>query len=167
MAYRDTPFEQMNRLFEQMRRSMWEASAFELEPSALPRETTSADRPAGDRQMVPFRGRQDDRWTVDTNLTVEETEEGVAVTADLPGFETEDLSIRFEEGVLTVEGRSDVTEESESGSRRQSRRVQERVSIPGVVDVDRIEASYHNGVLEVSLPTEEAHEDGGHRIDID
>jgi HSP20 family protein len=144
MAFRNDPFEQMNRFVDQMRRSMWDT------PFA-------ADSGTGVR-----RG-----GTIDTNVNVEETDDGYVVLADLPGFEKEDLSIRFEDGVLTIHGETDVAEESDHMTARRSRRVFERMALPETVQEDEITASYQNGVLEIVLPTEEAPEDDSHRIDIE
>ncbi|MFC7132990.1 MULTISPECIES: Hsp20/alpha crystallin family protein [Salinibaculum] len=145
MAFRNDPFEQMNRLFEQMRWSMLdETPAF-----------GSTSRP-----------RTED-WRTDTNLSVEPTDDGYVVMADLPGFEKDDLTISFEDGSLTVRGESDVSEETSHGTRRHSRHVHERVHIDGDVVTDDITATYHNGVLEVVVPTEEEPADDTHVIDIE
>jgi HSP20 family protein len=142
MARRYDPFERMNRLFEQTRRSMVDAGAFEMEPW----------------------GGADD---LDTNVTLEETDEGYVVVADLPGFETDELEVRFDDGVLAIRGETETAEEGEGFSRRRSRRIHEHVTVPGDVHEDEISASYRNGVLEVLLPAEVAsEEDEGHRIDI-
>ena len=145
MAFRNDPFEQMNRLFEQMRWSMLD------------------ETPAFGSTFGPRSGD----WRTDTNITVEPTDEGYVVMADLPGFEKDDLTIRFEDGFLTVRGESDVSEETDHGTRRHSRRVHERVHIDGDVMTDDVTATYHNGVLEVVLPTEDEPDDDAHVIDIE
>lgn len=152
MTFRNDPFEQMNRLFEQMRWSM--------------SDETPAFGSASPAFGSAFRPRAAD-WRTDTNLSVEPTDEGYVVMSDLPGFEKEDLTIRFEDGFLTVRGESDVSEETDHGSRRHSRRVHERVHIDGDVMTDDITSSYHNGVLEVVLPTEDDVSDDAHVIDIE
>jgi|AntRauTorcE11898_2_1112593.scaffolds.fasta_scaffold20889_2 HSP20 family protein len=128
MTFRYDPFEQMNRLFEQTRQSVWDG--------------------------------------IDTNVSVEQTDEGYVVMADLPGFEKEDIELQFDDGVLTIEGEVAVDETAGPATHRRRQTVHERLSIPGPVLVDDITASYHNGVLEVTLPTEEDAADV-HRIDID
>ena len=80
---------------------------------------------------------------------------------DLPGFEREDISLTIHDGRLRIH--AEHTVETESGSRH--RHVDETVSIPGELLAEEASATYHNGVLEVTLPTDEEAE-GGHRIEI-
>lgn len=141
MARRYDPFERMNRLFEQTCRSMVDPGAFGMESWAGGEE-------------------------LETNATVKKTDVGYAVVADLPGFETEELEIRFDDSVLAIRVETETTEEREGIAGRRSRRIHEHVTIPGEVHEDEITASYRNGVLEVLLPAEVDDEDGGHRIEI-
>lgn len=152
MAFRNDPFDEMNRFVDYARRSMWD-------------DFGMSDRDTGPA-LAP---RTAQRWSgIDTNIDVEETDDGYVVRVDLPGFETDDLSIRFEDGVLSVRGETDVAEETSHGARRRSRWVDERLSFPTSVVESEITASYHNGVLEVTLPTEDdASADDTHRIDIE
>lgn len=85
------------------------------------------------------------------------------VVADLPGFEKEELDVRYDDGVLTIEGEHDV---SDTGVHH-ARHVYEQLHIPGDVVAEDITASYHNGVLEVRLPLESEADDDGHTIDIE
>jgi HSP20 family protein len=99
-----------------------------------------------------------------TNL-VEEDDEYVFVM-DLPGFETEEIDLVYHDGHLKISAVTEIDEESEHASLRHSRSVTETVSIPGEIEVEDIEASYHNGVLEVHLPILEGSIDDGHHIDV-
>ena len=104
------------------------------------------------------------RFGGEANLSLESDEHGYVVFADLPGFEKEEIDLRFDEGVLSIHAVHEMTDER--GAR--SRRVHEELSVPGDVLVDEIEAEYHNGVLEVRIPTEtEPESSSGHQIDID
>lgn len=137
-----TPFETMDRLFEQLRRSMVEGYPTEV-------------------------GAASDAFSVGgTPVRMEETETGYVVMADLPGFETEDLDVRFDDGVLTISGTHVSDEAGEEMATYRQRRVEERVSIPETVVVDDVSASYRNGVLEVHLPVD-AETDDGHHIQIE
>jgi HSP20 family protein len=130
---RNTPFDEMDRLFEGMRRSM-----------------------LGGREWMDYAFG-------DGNLRMEATDEGYVVHADLPGFETEEIDLRFDDDTLTIDAVHEVTDEG----RTRSRRFHEELRVPGEALVEDIEADYHNGVLEVRIPTETPGEDDrGHRIDI-
>ncbi|MFB6183141.1 MAG: Hsp20/alpha crystallin family protein [Haloarculaceae archaeon] len=143
MAIRNDPFRQMDRMLEQMRRMMDE------------RWAAVDDWSAG--EGVPAFGES----TFDANLSVERTDEGYVVLADIPGFEREEIDLRFDDGRLYISALHEVDDDD----RFRSRRVEESVRIPDDVLVDDVEATYSNGVLEVVLPIDEAAEDSYH-IDV-
>lgn len=145
MRDNNDPFEQLTRLFDQTRRSMWHG-------------------------MEPFGTHQtrDDSRGSGINPTIEQTDDGYVVMADLPGFEKEDLSLRFEDDVLTIRGETSMTEDRDHAWSRRSRQVHEQVALPTSVVDEEITANYHNGVLEVHLPTEEtSDEDDEYTIEIE
>ena len=146
MSIRENPFDEMERLFDQMRRSMW---------------TPDGETGYG-RQLE---GRADARWDrFDSKLDLETHEDGYVLYADVPGFEKDDIDLRFEDGVLTIEATHEYGDEHSS----RSRRVFERVRVPGEILEDEITASYRNGVLEVHMPTPQpAEEEGSTSIDIE
>lgn len=154
MAIRRSPFDvfdEMDRMLDQLRRSMYGAGP----DPALGGHDLEMDGPTG------MNGRMDSNVSVDTD------DEAVFVVADLPGFERDEIGLRYDEtaGQLTITADHAVSDEY--SSRR--RRISERIVIPGDVLVEHIEASYHNGVLEVQLPlvTDDGDAITGHRIDID
>ncbi|GCF14016.1 hypothetical protein Harman_19510 [Haloarcula mannanilytica] len=169
MTHSNDPFETMLRLFAQTRRTMMD-DRIAGEPG---RRTSDSSR----HQLNDSPGRRADRPTdtvrsghgrhgIDTNLHVDETDDEYAVMVDLPGFERDDLVVRFEDGVLTIQGETAVTEDTDGGARRHSRRVAERVAVPDPVVDDDITATYHNGVLEITLPRADDADDS-HRIEIE
>lgn len=90
------------------------------------------------------------------------------VVVDMPGFESEEIDLRFEDGALHLDAHHEEAASSEVASLSRARSVSERVRVPAEIDEDGISASYRNGVLEVRLPMIEAHdEDEGHRIDVE
>ncbi|MCY4729094.1 Hsp20/alpha crystallin family protein [Natronomonas gomsonensis] len=100
----------------------------------------------------------------DINVRLDTDSEGYVLHADLPGFEKEEIDLRYDDERLTIRAVHEMSDDYETSSRR----VHETVRIPGDLTVDGIEARYHNGVLEVHLPTEsDTESEGGHRIDID
>jgi len=166
MTHSNDPFETMLRLFAKTRRTMLDDSPSHLMDTSSRRRMDDgserrADRPASDTPRSHHH-----RHGIDTNLHVDETDDGYAVMVDLPGFERDDLVVRFEDGVLTIQGESTVAEETGDGARRHSRRVAERVTVPEPVVDEDITATYHNGVLEITLPRADDADDS-HRIDIE
>lgn len=92
------------------------------------------------------------------------------VTADLPGFETEDIELTLVEGTLRLEAEqeTDRTDEHDRYLRRERshKSVSRRLHLPEPVDEESITANYNNGVLTVTLPKLQESDDSK-RIDID
>jgi HSP20 family protein len=89
----------------------------------------------------------------------ETAEKDVVVKADLPGLKREDIKVTFENNVLTIEGER--TFETET-AREQYHRVERgygafrrTFTLPTTVDAARVEASYQDGLLTVTLPRRE------------
>lgn len=99
--------------------------------------------------LTPF-GSQAIGWP---NLEVKETEKEVNVIAELPGLEEKDINVELRDGLLTISGEK--KSETEDKERRFSERYYGRFerSVPvDDVDQDKVEASFKNGVLTVTLP---------------
>ncbi len=100
------------------------------------------------------------RVTVET-FPVDVIDEGdnVRIVADLPGFRKEDIEVWIEDGDLVIKAvRKEEKEEKAENYIRRERRLGEvfrRIPIPVEVDMDKIRASYNNGVLEIVLPKTE------------
>ena len=74
---------------------------------------------------------------------------------DLPGVDTESIDVTVDRGVLTVSAkRSEETTEGENPVRRERVRgsFTRRVYLGDTLDSDKIEATYTDGVLAISLP---------------
>ncbi|MCK1744463.1 Hsp20/alpha crystallin family protein [Bradyrhizobium sp. 139] len=87
------------------------------------------------------------------NVEVNETGNEVKVIAELPGLEEKDVNLELRDGLLTISGEK--RSETEDKERRFSERYYGRFerSIPvNDVDQDKVEASFKNGVLTVTLP---------------
>jgi HSP20 family protein len=148
MANRRYPFDEMDSMMNRMFRN-----TFEQFGSGLGRDHDGEGRV----------GRRD------IHLSIEEADGGYVVVADLPGFEKEEIDLRFDEGYLTIEAEHEVSEGDDAMHYTRSRSAFERVRLPrGDIVVEDIEAAYHNGVLEIHVPMATAMDDDeGHRIDID
>lgn len=124
------PFERMEQLFDQMRRSMgaWPAGW--------------NDARWDDSRMPALPGAHE------SNLSLETVDDGYVVLADLPGFEREEIDVRFADGRVTIAA----VHEAGEGDDYRSRQVGESITLPGEVDPDEATATYRNGVLEIHLP---------------
>jgi len=92
-------------------------------------------------------------------MNVWANEDGVVVTAELPGIETEDLDISVRDNVLTLSGHrapEDVDEDVTYHRRERGTGSFRRVfRLPFQVDPDAVEARYASGVLWLTLPRAE------------
>lgn len=97
------------------------------------------------------------RWV--PAIDVVEEDERYVLRADLPGLGEDDVAIEVEDGVLKVSGeRRSENEERKQGYyrlERSSGSFSRSVRLPQGVDAEAIEASFANGVLEVSIPKPE------------
>ena len=80
----------------------------------------------------------------------------LVVRFDLPGMETKDIHVKYEEGDLTVSGERKAEQEvKEEGYYRKETSYgsfERHVSLPKVTREADIKAEYDNGVLEISIP---------------
>jgi HSP20 family protein len=87
-------------------------------------------------------------------FTLRDVGESLEITADVPGFQIEDLHVSFEQGSLIVRGeRSESAPEGYSVHRKErgAIRFARAFTLPTRIDPDKIEASLRNGVLELRL----------------
>ena len=93
-------------------------------------------------------------------LNVWEDQNAVYAEADLPGFDPAKLEVTVTEGnQLTVQGERPAPEIAGAVWIRQERpfgKFVRAIELPSLVDADRVEAKYENGVLRLTLPKHEA-----------
>ncbi len=93
-------------------------------------------------------------WT--PAVDVFEDKDAVKIVAELPGVKAEDVKISLESQTLTMRGeKRQVAEEKTERVHRYERTYgafERTFALPGTVDADRIEASYADGLLTVTLP---------------
>jgi HSP20 family protein len=89
-------------------------------------------------------------------VDIEETDTEFIVKADLPDVKKEEIKIRVQEGVLTIDGERRQQKE-EKGRRfhkieREYGRFVRRFALPIEIDADKVRAEFRDGVLTVALP---------------
>ena len=96
-------------------------------------------------------------------LDVVERPDAYLVSAELPGIDPSHVEISFENNTLTLRGtKHPWLQMPENGelrvytAERLSGTFERAVRLPEYVEGDRIEASYENGVLTISIPKAEA-----------
>jgi len=89
-------------------------------------------------------------------IDVFEKEDKFVVKAELPGMKEEDIDVSVVGDTLTIKGErkteSEVKEEDYYCCERSYGSFYRAIALPSNVDTKKIEASYEDGVLEVTLP---------------
>jgi len=107
-----------------------------------------------------------DRQSNETELTykpaanVSEDEKNYTIELALPGFSKEEISIKFEDEVLTVTAGRQPKEDvkgpkytwNEFGYKSKYER---SFQLPETIDADSISAAFENGILRIALPKKE------------
>jgi len=93
-------------------------------------------------------------------VDLENKDDEFVLTAELPGFEKDDIDVRVTDRTLRLEAEhAEETEAEEEGEyvKRERHRasVARLISLPERVDADEISAAFNDGVLTVRLPKSE------------
>ena len=103
------------------------------------------------------------------NLDVRETEQGLEVSAELPGMSEEDVDLRLEGDLLTLSGEKKDERTQEQGglhlTERSFGRFQRAFRLPFQPNPEQVQAQFEKGVLRITLPKPQQQQGGG-RIQI-
>lgn len=140
-----TPFDDIDRMFDRM------SNGFE----GMSRDFDSMTRGRGEAP-----------------LDIADYDDEIVVVADLPGFESDGITVTLDEDRLSIEAtRDDRSDDGDETYVRRERRlssVRRTVRLPSEVIEDEATATYANGVLTVTLPKLSVSEaDDAHRIDVE
>lgn len=96
-------------------------------------------------------------------------DEQLVAKIELPGLKQQDFEINYQEGVLTISGerKGDFPEGKEPETYRQERAIgkfQRNIALPSPIEMNKIQASYKDGVLTVNMPKSE--EAKPHRVEV-
>ncbi len=94
-------------------------------------------------------------------MDVSEDDRQYAITVELPGIRKDDVHVELQEGMLTIRGEKSSEREEKKEQRRYMERTYGSFSrscrLPGDADGDRLDASFKDGVLTITIPkTEES-----------
>jgi HSP20 family protein len=106
----------------------------------------------GARQAQLFTG-----WT--PALDLYQNNDNVVAVVELPGMRKEDIEISLQDGVLTIGGERKSEEggtgENASRTERFTGKFRRSVTLPTRVDANKVNATYKDGLLTVTLPKAE------------
>jgi HSP20 family protein len=152
-----SPFDELERMFREMNRQLEEATG----------EVGGGLRPSIGRGI---------------EVDVADRGDEFEVTADLPGYRTDEIDVTLAGRTLRIEaerrretgtegGDASPTGDTAGGEERYVRRERRQesarrsVQLPDPIDPEDVTAEYHNGVLTVTIPKMDGSE--GHRIEVE
>jgi HSP20 family protein len=102
--------------------------------------------------MAPFGNMS--RMAAWPHVEVVENDKDVRISAELPGLDDKDVEVLIGDGVLTIRGekKSEIEDKERAFSERTYGRFERRIPLAWEVEQDKIDASFKNGVLTVTLP---------------
>lgn len=83
------------------------------------------------------------------SVEISETEKEFRVSAEIPGLEQKDIEVLLDDGVLTLRGekRAETNDRDRQFSERYYGRFERRIPLGNVVEEEKIDASFKNGIL--------------------
>ncbi|MDY0290387.1 MAG: Hsp20/alpha crystallin family protein [Sphaerochaeta sp.] len=93
-------------------------------------------------------------------VDITETDKAYILEAELPGYTQEDVKVNIEKHVLRISSAKQTTKEEKDDKKlliceRRSQSFERAFSLPEDVEESKIEGSFTNGVLTVTLPKKE------------
>jgi HSP20 family protein len=96
-------------------------------------------------------------WSPAVDIT--ESDAAFVVKMELPGVAKEDVRVTLEQNVLTVKGEKKQEKESKASDYHRVERsygtFQRCFTLPSTVKADRVDASFRDGILNITLPKAE------------
>jgi HSP20 family protein len=115
------------------------------------------------------RGLLEGEWV--PSVDVAETDEGIVVTAELPGIKQEEVDISIADNVLTLKGEKkeekEVKEKNYHRVERSYGSFQRSISLPTGVEAGKAKATYKDGILRVTVPKVEEAKPKQIKIDVE
>jgi HSP20 family protein len=90
------------------------------------------------------------------HVSIEESDDSLALKAEVPGFSEKELEINLEPRRLTITGKREAKKEEKKGKTVYAERCCDQilriVDLPADIETDKVTATLKNGVLELTLP---------------
>ena len=135
---------------------------------ALRRKSTQEDRPLArlrddidtlfDRLLSPWSAPLETDSDLGSllDLDVDERDDEFVVRAETPGFEPDEINVETSGRLLTIKAEKKEKKKGKNGDGAVEQEIYRSffrsVTLPDGVQRDKVEAKYHNGLLEVHIP---------------
>jgi HSP20 family protein len=91
-------------------------------------------------------------------IDVSKRDDQLVVRAELPGLDAKDVNVEVDNGMLTISG--------ERHSERSYGSFYRAIPLPENMDPNQIQATFANGVLEVTMPAPKMEQQGRRKIEV-
>jgi HSP20 family protein len=119
--------------------------------------------------VVPFWSRQS-TWPAAPAVDFTDTGKAYEITAELPGLDDKNIDVKVANGILTIKGEKQEDKEEKKKDyylrERNYGAFERSFRVPDGVEADKIDASFKNGVLTVTLPKKVEAQKAEKKIDI-
>ncbi len=103
-------------------------------------------------------------------IDISDDESSIEINAELPGLDEKDIQVSLKEDVLTIKGEKKSGDEKKDKDfyrvERRFGRFERSIRVPREIDAENINASFKNGVLNVSLPKSEKPKENVRKIEV-
>jgi len=101
-------------------------------------------------------------------LEVAETEKQIVISAEVPGIDQNDIELTYVDGSLILRGetKSETEDKERKFSERYYGRFERRIPVGADIEEGKIDASFKNGVLKVTVPKSEKAQMKAKKIEI-
>src|SRR5210317_1867593 len=94
------------------------------------------------------------------SVDIEEEDDRYLIKADLPGVDKKDIDVKLENGVLSIRGEKQTEKETGKGTKRHRTErfhgtFARSFTLPDAVKAEKVDASYKDGVLSLTIPKAE------------
>jgi HSP20 family protein len=118
---------------------------------------------------LPFR-RTETAFRTMPVVDVAETDKAYEIKAELPGLDEKNIEVKVVNGVLSIKGeKQEEKEEKEKDYYRRERSFgsfERSFQLPDDIEADKIEATFKNGLLSVTLPKSAAAQQQAKKINV-
>lgn len=107
--------------------------------------------------LTPFGGSfMESFGDFNPRVDITENDKEVNITAELPGLDEKGVEVSLSNDVLTISGEKKAEKEDKGENYYHMERsygsFQRAIALPAEVDADKVEATFRNGVLQITLP---------------
>jgi HSP20 family protein len=121
-------------------------------------------------RVIPTNGDEEIGLNFVPSAELEETDDALQLRIEIPGLEAKDINVEVTPEAVSINGerKSETTTEREGYTRSEFRygKFQRVIPLPSLVQHERVEAEYKNGILRLNLPKAEPEKQKAFKVNL-